>query len=121
MTDILAIIFISAGVFFMTVGVVGLLRLPDFYTRNHAVGATETLGIMLFILGLCIFQGFNLGTAKLVIILVFVSIANPTATHAILNAALTSGLEPWTKLSPSVAEEPGFPAIDPTDYEGAAK
>ncbi len=94
---VLAAVLMLSGVFFLTVSCIGLLRLPDFYTRNHAVGKSETLGAMLVLGGLAVYNGLALSTVKVVIIVVFVLIANPAATHAIARAALRSGLEPWTK------------------------
>ena len=95
--EILAAIFVLSGVFFMTVSSLGLIRLPDFYSRTHAVGKSETLGAILVLIGLAIYNGFNIGSLKLLIILAFIFIANPTATHAICRAALRSGLQLWTR------------------------
>ena len=92
----LSAILILGGVFFLTVSCIGLLRLPDVYTRTHAVGKSETLGTLLVLAGLAIYNGLAMGTVKILVILVFIVIATPTATHAILRAALQTGLEPWT-------------------------
>ena len=94
---IVAVIFMVGGVFFLTVSSIGLLRFPDFYARTHAVGKSETLGSILVLAGLAIYNGWELSTAKVLFILIFVLIANPTATHAIARAALHSGLQPWTR------------------------
>ena len=94
---VIAIVLILAGVFFLTVSALGLLRLPDFYARTHAVGKSETLGSILVLSGLAVYNGFELSTAKVLFILLFVLIANPTATHAIARAALRTGLQPWTR------------------------
>lgn len=94
---VLAVVLILSGAFFLMVSCIGLIRLPDFYSRNHAVGKAETLGAMLVILGLAVYNGWAVSSLKLLFILLFVVIANPTATHAILRAALRSGLEPWTR------------------------
>jgi len=96
----LATIFILGGAFFLAVSCIGLIRLPDFYTRTHAVGKSETLGAMLVLGGLALYNGFTVSSLKILIILVFVALANPTATHAILRAAFNSGLEPWTQAKP---------------------
>ena len=93
---IIAMVLIVAGVFFLTVSSLGLLRLPDFYARTHAVGKSETLGSILVLSGLAVYNGWELSTVKIVFILLFVLIANPTATHAIARAALRTGLQPWT-------------------------
>ena len=93
----LGIIALIGGAFFLLVGSIGLIRLPDFYTRNHATGKSDTLGIMLVIFGLMLIEGFNLNSAKLVFALIFVFLTNPTGTHALANAALNYGLKPWFK------------------------
>src|SRR4030065_269085 len=95
--DILGIIAAICGAFFLLVGSVGLVRLPDFYTRNHATGKSHPLGIMLVIVGLMLIEGFSLNSAKLFFALIFVFLTNPTGTHALINAALNSGLKPWFK------------------------
>lgn len=94
---VLGAILVLSGVFFLTASSIGLIRLPDFYSRNHAVGKSETLGAMLVLAGLAIYNGFALVSLKLLLIVVFVALANPTATHAISRAALRSGLEPWVR------------------------
>ncbi len=94
---VVAITLIVGGAFFLTVSCIGLIRLPDFYTRNHAVGKAETLGTILTLLGLILYNGLAITSLKVLLILLFVGIANPTATHALLKAAFSSGLEPWTR------------------------
>ena len=82
---------------FLMVSSIGLIRFPDFYTRAHAVGKSDTLGITLTLAGLAVYNGLELSTVKLIIIILFVLIANPTATHAVTRAALRFGLSPWTR------------------------
>ncbi len=94
---IVAIILILGGVFFLTVSALGLLRLPDFFARTHAVGKSETLGSILMLSGLAVYNGWELTTIKILFIMFFVLIANPTATHAVARAALRTGLPPWTR------------------------
>jgi len=101
--NILAAILLILGVFFFFVGVLGILRFPDFYTRLHAAGKCDTLAAILVLLAVAIYnlQDFSLGTVlvslKILTIVAFVFIASPTATHAITEAALIAGVEPWTK------------------------
>jgi len=94
---VLAIVLMISGAFFLLVSAIGLLRLPDFYARTHAVGKSETLGTILVLSGLAIYNGWELSTIKILFVVVFALIANPTATHAISRAALRSGLQPWTR------------------------
>lgn len=94
---IVAVVLMLGGAFFLTVSALGLLRLPDFYARTHAVGKSETLGTILMLSGLAVYNGWELGTIKILFIVFFVLIANPTATHAIARAALRTGLQPWTR------------------------
>ena len=92
--DLLSWICLIAGSFFCLVGGIGLLRLPDFYSRMHGSGITDTLGAGLVLAGLMIQGGFSLVTVKLIMVLAFLLLTSPTATHAIAKAAFTSGVEP---------------------------
>ncbi len=97
------------GGFFVIVGSVGMLRFPDFYSRLHAAGVTDTLGAELMLIGLMIQAGLGLVTVKLIMIIVFVFFTSPTSTHAIANAAYRAGLSPFTKdhSASQVREEDG--------------
>ena len=92
--SIISLFFIAWGVFFLTVGSVGLLRLPDFFSRCHATGKADTVGILLVLAGLITYEGFTLNSAKMLIILTFVALTNPTATHALARAAFLFGVKP---------------------------
>ena len=93
--NILVVICISLGAFFMFVGSWGIVRLPDFYSRSHAVSLSDTLGIILVLGGLMIYEGFTVNSAKLFIAILFVAHASPTGSHAIARAAFRGGLKPW--------------------------
>jgi multicomponent Na+:H+ antiporter subunit G len=95
--EILSGLIIAAGIFLFVSGTLGLIRFPDFYCRMHATGKCDTLGALLVLIGLAIYNGFNLVTLKIIFIAVFIFVANPTATHAIGRAALLSGVQPWMK------------------------
>lgn len=92
--DILSGLCLLAGAFFCLVGAVGLLRMPDFYTRMHAASVLETLGAGLILLGLLLQAGFTLVAAKLLMIGLLIFFASPTASHALARAALLRGLKP---------------------------
>lgn len=94
---ILSIVIVSFGAFFLLMGSIGLIRLPDFYSRAHATGKSDTLGIMLVIGGLIVYEGFTINSAKLLIMIIFVGLTNPTATNALTRAAYRFRLRPWFK------------------------
>lgn len=81
--------FIFGGLFFFLVGTIGILRFPDVFTRIHSAAKCDTLGVLLTITGLIIFNGLNVTSLKLFLILIFIWITNPTATHLIGNAQYT--------------------------------
>jgi multicomponent Na+:H+ antiporter subunit G len=93
--DILAVLFMLGGTFFMLVGSIGLNRMPDFYTRCHAAGKVDTLGIMMFLTGMMLFEGWTINSAKLLLIIAFVAMTSPVATHALSRRALLFGIKPW--------------------------
>lgn len=90
-------VLMGAGFFFILAGVVGILRLPDFYTRLHAMGKCDTLGVGLMVAGLALQGGSLQDGLKMALIVVFVALANPTATHALGRAAHRAGLTPWRR------------------------
>ncbi|UCE72555.1 MAG: monovalent cation/H(+) antiporter subunit G [Nitrospiraceae bacterium] len=100
----IAVALIVAGTFFFVTATLGLLRFPDFYTRMHAAGKGDTLGALLSLAGLALYNlnnGFSveaiLISMKILIIALFIFIANPTATHAITKAGLVCSVKPWEK------------------------
>ena len=92
--DIITISLISIGVFFFIVGLIGLVRLPDVFTRLHAVTKCDTLGVGAIIFGLMIYQGFDLTSVKLLMIIFFVYLTNPTAAQIISKGGYISGVDP---------------------------
>lgn len=94
---ILSILLLSAGAFFMFVGSLGLIRLPDFYSRAHAQGKVDTLAVMLMIVGLILYEGLTLNSGKLLMVLIFVALTNPVATNALVGSAFKGGLRPWLR------------------------
>ena len=92
---------IVAGIFFMLVGSIGLIRLPEFYARSHAASKADTLGIMLLLAGLAVYEGFTLIAGKLLIGVFFVMLSNPVAIHAFARAALRLGEKPKRTAEPA--------------------
>ena len=102
MTIIVATLLILGLVFF-TGGAVGIIRFPDFYSRLHPAGKLDTMGLFFMISGLALYAvnpfSFShlLTGLKIVLIVVFIFVTSPTATHAIIDAGVIAGLSPWTK------------------------
>ncbi len=92
--DIVSGALLLSGAAFVLIGNLGLLRLPDFYSRLHGAGITDTLGAELMLFGMMVQAGFSLVTVKLLLISLFVFFTSPTATHALANAARVTGLRP---------------------------
>ena len=92
--DVISGICLLCGAFFSVTGGIGIVRLPDFYTRLHAGGVTDTLGAGLIMFGLMVHAGFSLDTVKLLMILFFLFVTSPTACHALAQAARHDGLQP---------------------------
>lgn len=90
-------VLIALGLAFMVITALGMIRLPDFYSRVHAVSKSETLGIMLVLLGLILHEGATMVSLKIGLILVFVAVANPVGAHLLTRAALRTGQMPWRR------------------------
>jgi len=88
------IISMAAGLFFVLAGTVGVIRLPDFYTRLHAAGMTDTLGAELILFALLLQADSWQMVAKILLVAFFLFVTSPTATHAVAQAAYRAGLKP---------------------------
>ncbi|MBU0755833.1 MAG: monovalent cation/H(+) antiporter subunit G [Planctomycetes bacterium] len=103
MINLIAMALLVVGFFFFVATAIGVIRFPDFYCRMHAAGKGDTLSTVLMLSGLALynlshFSGETfLVSAKIIFIAVFIFMASPTATHAIIDAGYESGLKPWTK------------------------
>ncbi len=84
---------VSGGVFCI-IGAIGMLRMPDFYTRMHAASVIETLGAGLLLIGMALQAGFTLVSVKLIMVGLLIFFVSPTATHALARAAMVRGLLP---------------------------
>ena len=115
--DLLSWALLGTGGLFAVVGGIGVVRLPDFYSRLHASGITDTAAAYLILAGLMIQGGFSIVTIKLALIAFFMFFTNPTSTHALASAAHRSGLEPWpgdaATRRPAHPEPQGEPPLQP--------
>lgn len=106
LTDLLSWLFLVTGGLFCVIGTVGLIRMPDFYTRVHAASVVDTLGAFLILIGLMLQAGLTLVAVKLLMIGVLLFFASPTATHALVRAALVRGVEPLLRDEEDASSRP---------------
>jgi multicomponent Na+:H+ antiporter subunit G len=101
--NLLVIFLLVSGLFFFFAGAVGILRFPDFYSRLHPAGKLDTMGLFttMTAMALWVVHEWTLGAIltalKILLIVAFVFITSPTATHAIVDAGVRAGLLPWVK------------------------
>lgn len=87
-------VLLGLGGFFVLVGGIGVLRMPDLYTRMHAASVTETLGTILVLIGLMVMAGWSLASFKLFAILLFLLFTAPVSSYALANTAMLGGTKP---------------------------
>ena len=99
--EYVAAVLILLGCFLSITGSLGMLRMPDFYTRLHPAGKNDSLGSVLVLIGLAFLVEQPISNwlvlSKLALIIAFLVLTAPTATHAITKAAWLEGLQPWQK------------------------
>lgn len=95
----LAVTCLAVGLFFQAVAAMGMLRMPDFYTRVHAVSKADTLGLLFTLAAVALWAGPTLTALKVAFVAMFLFLGTPTATHAIARAALRVGVRPWQRES----------------------
>lgn len=96
--DILSWILLIIGSICVLIGGIGVLRMPDFYSRIHAASLTDTMATLALFSGMILQAGFSLAAAKLFAIMLFLLLTGPTATYALVNSALLSGHKPKAKV-----------------------
>lgn len=105
-TDIVATLFLVAGLAFMLIGVIGIVRLPDAYQRLHASSKCTTLGLLGLLTGAVLYIGTLDVAAKAALTLLFAFVANPVGSHILAKAAHMSGLKMWEgTLSDDLSED----------------
>ena len=97
--DVVSAILLLVGSVFALIGSIGIVRMPDGFTRLHAAGITDTLGAAGVLLGLALKAGFSLLLVKLLLMLACLLLLNPTACHALARAALHGLRRPWMGLT----------------------
>jgi multicomponent Na+:H+ antiporter subunit G len=106
--SVIVVFLLACGLFFFFAGAVGILRFPDFYSRLHPAGKLDTMGLFTSMIAVALWVAHDwhlisiLTALKILLIVAFVFITSPTATHAIVDAGVRAGLMPWTKDSREV-------------------
>jgi len=108
--DVVSGVLIGAGVIASFIGAIGIIRLPDVYSRMHAAGIIDTFGVGAIMLGLMLQAGFTLVTIKLLLIVGFVFFTGPTTTHALARAAIHGRVKPLSEGRMPEVEE-GFETV----------
>ena len=103
--EFLAGLFMVGGMIFFIGSAIGMLRLPDFYSRIHASGNSETLGCTLSFIGLMIYEGPTLTMLKMAFVFLLVFMANPIGSHILSKAAYKTGHPVWTLKSKDAEEK----------------
>lgn len=116
--DLLTWIALLGGSFFAVVGGVGVIRMPDLFTRQHAAGITDTMGAGLILTGLMFQSGLSLVTVKLLLVLGFLWFSSPVSTYALARATLASGQEPFWAEDMDIPDNARIPGITAAEQPG---
>jgi len=95
------------SVAFTGLAVVGLVRLPDCYSRAHAASKADTLGALSAVAAVGVAFGLDAATLKVALLGVFVLATTPAATHAVVRTAYLSGIPVWTQEAESEPDPTG--------------
>lgn len=96
---------VAIGLLFIIIGSIGIVRLPDFFSRTHAASKVDTVGVVIVALGIACIEGFTFNGLKVLLIGLFVTLTNPVASHALARAAIRSGLKPWSRVDVNPQKE----------------
>lgn len=91
----ITVVLASVGALFFLIGTIGILRLPDFFTRTHAATKCDTVGAGSCLIALAVYNGASVANFKILVLMLIVLVASPTSGHALARAAYRTGLEPW--------------------------
>lgn len=87
--EIISYVCMAAGAFFVITGAVGIVRMPDFFTRLHPAGIVDSIGVPLILMGLLFHMGLGIISIKILLLIAFSMVTSSTACHALAKAALT--------------------------------
>ena len=105
LVEILSWIMFIGGSIFILIGAIGMLRLPDMFTRMHGAGMIDTLGAVMLFVGMMLQAGLTFVSIKIFLIILFLMFTSPTTTHALARTARAAGLKPLQVGEPEDEEE----------------
>jgi len=91
----IAYLFIFLGLVFIFFGTLGIIRFPDIYTRLQTSSKCDAAGAVALLVGLMVREGLDSLSLRILIILMFLLLTNPVASHAIARSAAIRGIKPW--------------------------
>ncbi len=103
--EIAIIIILALGSLLMLLGAIGLLRFPDIFMRMHAATKAPSLGAMLLLLGFVLYFTTWAIVIKAILIIVFIFITTPVASHAIGATAHQLKMKKWDRMKIDDLEE----------------
>ena len=95
--DVVGAMLLAVGLVFVAGGAVGLVRLPDVYSRAHAASKCDSIGAGAILAGLALLGGATFADMKVVLLVVLVLVTAPTASHALARSAHRTGVAPWRR------------------------
>ena len=120
--EVLSWVLLGAGSFFVVVGAIGLVRMPDVFTRMHAAGMIDTMGATLLLAGMALTEGFSLVSFRLLVLWLLFLFTSPVATHALARAALYAGIRPELADEETMRKIPGkYGLLSRSDTEPGAR
>lgn len=91
MRGVVIVLMLIGGAFFFGVGALGLIRLPDAFSRMHATAKSDTLGAGLILSAFIVHYGMQTASLQVGAIIVFIAVSTPVATHLVARAVYRSG------------------------------
>ncbi len=89
--EIITILCLSLGTFFVATSLIGVLRLKDFFCHLQAAGIGSGLGVIFYCVGLAIYEGWNLTSLKILFVGTMLLVTCPIGTHIIGKVAYKQG------------------------------
>lgn len=94
---VVSVALLLVGLVFLAGGTLGLVRLPDVFTRAHAASKCDSVGAGSILLALALQGGLVFGDLKVVLLVLLILVSAPTTAHALARAGFRTGITPWTK------------------------